>query len=425
MGTRAFLSEHGKLSPADKSALENLGVGFEEGGHSYDVIAQAEAVVKSPGIPPWAPIIKSLKAAGIPVISELEYAWLHSNAKVIAVTGSNGKTTTASLVHHVLEVGGAKSVLAGNIGVSFSQALTEGDPEYAVLEVSSFQLDDCVNFKPDIAIITNITPDHLDRYGYDVNQYADSKMRITQNQDEKDFLLVCTDDAISATALHRNGTKAAIIGFGFEPKLAQDLGVDLGAKATEQTIELTIKNGTMTIEDLALQGKHNVYNSMAAAIAGNLVNIRKESIKTSLTSFDSLEHRMEPVLNISGVEYINDSKATNVNATYYALECMDKDTVWIVGGVDKGNDYDELLPLVKDKVKAVVALGKDNAKIVKAFSAVVEVVETASMTDAVKQASKLANKGDVVLLSPCCASFDLFDSYEERGEQFKDAVKSL
>jgi UDP-N-acetylmuramoylalanine--D-glutamate ligase len=430
LGVQVFLSEYGTLSTEDKVKLDRWGVRYEEGGHSTAEILKAEAVIKSPGIPHKAAIIQKVKESGLPLMGEVDWASRHTEATIVAVTGSNGKTTTATLCHHVIS-GDKDTVLAGNIGLSLGRALAErmdaglGDPEVVVLEVSSFQLDDALIFEPHISILTNITPDHLDRYNYDLATYARSKYQLLDFTREDGQFIYCDDDAISKEFLQEWHTKKEIKPEVLAVGIDHPAGPHRAAKYENNKITITVNNEAMTIEELALQGKHNTYNGMAAGLSAQLLKIRKDTIRTKLKSFDALEHRLESVLNISGVEYINDSKATNVNATYYALECQEKPLVWIVGGVDKGNDYNELMPLVKEKVKAIVALGVDNTKIIEAFQGVCEIVETDSMKTAVRKAARLAAKGDAVLLSPCCASFDLFDSYEDRGNQFKEQVRNL
>jgi len=430
LGVKAFLSEFGRLSEEDKSSLEKWGVAYEEGGHSLERIMEAEAIIKSPGIKHTTPVILAIKESGLPLMGEVDWAARHTNAVIIAVTGSNGKTTTATLCHHIIKEE-RDVVLAGNIGLSLARVLAHriesgaSDPEVAVLEVSSYQLDDAYLFQPHISILTNITPDHLDRYDYDLSKYARSKFQLLDFTPETGHFIYCDDDAISNEFMQKWHEKKII-----KPRL-HAFGCDEPASPhrvtalTNNEITITLNNEVMTIEELALQGKHNMYNSMAAGLGSKLLQIRKDTIRKQLTSFDTLEHRLESVLNISGVEYINDSKATNINATYYALECQQKPVVWILGGVDKGNDYNELLQLVQYKVKAIVALGIDNSKIIEAFSGVVEIVETNSMSQAVRKAARLATKGDAVLLSPCCASFDLFENYEDRGNQFKLSVRNL
>ena len=430
LGAKVFLSEYGTLSAEDKSKLDLWGVTYEDGGHSEQEILSAEAVIKSPGIPHTAPIIQKVKAKKVPLMGEVDWAALHTKATIVAVTGSNGKTTTATMCHHIISAE-RDTVLAGNIGLSLGRALAErmeqglGDPQVIVLEVSSFQLDDARSFKPSISILTNITPDHLDRYNYDLQTYAKSKFQLLDFTPEDGHFIYCDDDTISREFLQEldpeKDIRATLLSVGIDSNAPEHRV----ATYNENKITITLNNEAMTIEELAVQGKHNTYNSMAAGLSATLLNVRNQTIREKLKTFDSLEHRLESVLNISGVEYINDSKATNVNATYYALECQDKPVIWIVGGVDKGNDYEELAALVENKVKAIVALGKENQKIIEAFSHLVEVVETDSMKAAVRKAARLASKGDAVLLSPCCASFDLFENYEDRGTQFKDQVRNL
>lgn len=430
LGIRAFLSEYGELSTADKAKLDQWGIQYEEGGHTLERILEAEAVIKSPGIKHSTPVVQAVKASKIPLMGEVDWASWHTKATIVAITGSNGKTTTATLAHHIIKEE-RDAILAGNIGTSLARALAQRleagqkDPEVAVLEISSFQLDDAHEFEPHISILTNITPDHLDRYNYDIKEYARSKFQLLDFTPDTGHFIYCDDNELSVEFIEKwkkeKNIRATLHSFGLNDKG----GEHRAATKKNKGFELTINNEAMTIEELALQGKHNMQNSMAAGLGGKLLNIRKDTIRRQLMSFDALEHRLESVLNISGVEYINDSKATNVNATYYALECQSKPVVWIVGGVDKGNDYEELAGLVDSKVKAIVALGLDNSKIIESFQGKCEVVDTDSMKDAVKAASKLASKGDVVLLSPCCASFDLFKSYEDRGDQFKNAVRML
>ena len=368
------------------------------------------------------PLILKLKAKGISVISEIEFAAKYTDATIVGITGSNGKTTTTMLVHHILKDAGLNVGIAGNIGISFAKQIAQGSRENYVVELSSFQLDDIENFNCHIAILTNITPDHLDRYDYDFEKYIASKFRITKNQKASDYLIYDADDEAINTWLKDNNTKAKLLPFSLKKELAY------GAFLKDNTIIININKDTfkMPISTLAVKGKHNVKNTMAATMAAQLLQIRKEAIKESLSNFEGVEHRLENVAKVKGVEYINDSKATNINATFYALECMNRQTVWIVGGVDKGNDYSDLLPLVREKVKAIVCLGLDNQKIKDMFGNVVDiVVETAGAEEAVKVAHKLSENGDAVLLSPACASFDLFENYEDRGRQFKDAVRNL
>jgi UDP-N-acetylmuramoylalanine--D-glutamate ligase len=378
--------------------------------------------MKSPGIPDKSPIVKALKKKGIPIISEIEFAYQFLDVDTIGITGSNGKTTTTMLTHHVLKQGSLNVGLAGNIGKSFAWQIAENKHEGYVLELSSFQLDGIEKFRPHIAVITNISPDHLDRYEYKYDLYIEAKFRITMNQTESDFLIYDADDEAISKWLESNTVKAQKIPFSLTRE------VENGVYLKNDTIISNINKDefTMPINDLSLEGKHNVKNAMAATAVAQLMRIRKETIRESLSNFQGVEHRLEQVLKIQNVQYVNDSKATNINSTFYALDSMKTPTVWIVGGVDKGNDYSELMSLVREKVKAIVCLGVDNRKILDAFDNVVDVmVETTSMQEAVKVAQKLAEKGDTVLLSPACASFDLFESYEDRGKQFKNAVQNL
>lgn len=421
-GYEVFLSDKGKIKPKYKEVLRNFEIDWEEEKHSEDRIFEADVVMKSPGIPDKAPLVVKLREKQIPVISEIEFASWFTKIPIIGITGSNGKTTVTNLVQHVLKEGGVNSEMGGNVGNSFAKMVAEGSPEWYVLELSSFQLDGIEKFRPEIAILTNITPDHLDRYEYKLENYIASKFRITENQTEEDFFIYNADDENIAGWLKKNRIRAQKLPFSLEKKLEN------GAYIENENIVVKINNTkfTMPTKDLALQGKHNTKNAMAAATVAQLLRIRKQTIRESMANFQGVEHRLEKVLKINNVLYINDSKATNVNATYYALESMETETVWIVGGVDKGNVYDELLPLVNEKVKAIICLGLDNDKIVNAFGNIVEtMVETASMNDAVQIAYRLADKGDTVLLSPACASFDLFENYEDRGRQFKEAVRNL
>lgn len=416
-----IVSDNGMISAEGKEVLSRIGALWEEGGHTAAVL-EADEVVKSPGIPDSVAIVKDLVKAGIPVISEIEFASRHTDAKIIGVTGSNGKTTTAMLTQHILVKAGIDSVLAGNVGDSFAGALAERDADVFVLELSSFQLDGIVDFRPDIAILTNITPDHLDRYDYDLDRYADSKFRICMNQTPEDYFIYCLDDPLTIEGFNRNNTRAQLLPMSLNERLEE------GAWLENETLHINThgKLNTMSIYKLALQGRHNQYNSMAAGMAGRILDVRSEMLRESLSDFKNIEHRLEFVGKINGVEYINDSKATNVNATWFALESMKKQVVWIVGGVDKGNDYTQLEGFVTDKVKAIVCLGKDNAKIKKAFAGMVdEIHEAGSAQEAVRISSLVGKRGETVLLSPCCASFDLFESYEQRGRLFKRAVRSL
>ncbi len=421
-GFEVLLSDKGRIAKKYKAVLSQYHINFEEGKHSENIIFKASLVVKSPGIPDTIPLLLKLKEKGIGVISEIEFAAKYTAATLVGITGSNGKTTTALLTQFILKNAEINSGIAGNIGDSFAKQVATQSFENYVLELSSFQLDGIVDFKCHIAILTNITPDHLDRYEDDFNKYIDAKFRITKNQTASDYLIYDADDDTINTWLQKNSTKATLIPFSLEKKLAY------GAFLKDNNIIININKQTiqMPISTLSVKGKHNTKNAMAATMAAQLLKVRKESIKESLENFEGVEHRLEHVAKIRGVEYINDSKATNVNAAFYALECMDKNTVWILGGVDKGNDYADLLPLVREKVKAIVCLGIENDKIKQTFGNVVEVfVETAGAEEAVKVAQKLAESGEAVLLSPACASFDLFDNYEDRGRQFKQAVRSL
>lgn len=421
-GYDVFVSDFGKIKESYKEVLTINGISWEDEKHTEALVLNADVVMKSPGIPEKTAIVQKLIELGVSVISEIEFAVQFTDAKTIGITGSNGKTTTTMLVFHLLKQGGLNVGLAGNIGKSFAWQVAENKHDLYVLELSSFQLDGIVNYKPDIAIITNLSPDHLDRYNYDYNLYIASKFRITKNQTEEDFLIIDNEDVEIKKWLKNNKTKAQIIPFSLNEKL------ELGASINKESINSTVNNDTfiMQINELALEGKHNLKNAMAATAVSQLMKIRKQTIRESLSNFQGVEHRLEKVLKIQNVQYINDSKATNVNATYFALDSMTVPTVWIVGGVDKGNDYDELMPLVREKVKAIICLGIDNAKLIQAFSNVVDVmVETTSMTEAIKIAKHVTESGEAVLLSPACASFDLFENYEDRGRQFKNAVHNL
>lgn len=425
-GYDVFVSDKGAIKDKYKKPLQENNIAFEEGQHTEDLILNATEVIKSPGIPEKAELVKKLRAKNIPVISEIEFAGRYTNAKKICITGSNGKTTTTMLTYHILKKAGYNVGLGGNVGKSFAMQVATENFDYYVLELSSFQLDDMYKFKADVAVLLNITPDHLDRYDYKFENYTKSKFRITQNQTETDAFVYCDDDVVMKEFIKHHEIKAQKLPFSIKHQIEGD-----GAYLNENQITLNYKNQNqnpliMTIEQLALQGKHNVYNSMAASLAARIVDVRKETIRESLQDFQNVEHRLEFVASINGIEFINDSKATNVNSAWYALESMQKPTVWICGGQDKGNDYNELLDIVKHKVKAIVCLGVDNAKIIDAFKGVVDtIVETKTAADAVAASYKLAKKGDAVLLSPACASFDLFQNYEDRGMQFKGAVRSL
>ncbi len=421
-GWTVFVSDFGQIDSETQNVLTKNEIEWEMGAHTDARLLEADLVVKSPGIPEKAAPIQLLRKQGISVISEIEFASRYTDQTVVAITGSNGKTTTTSLTHFLLKEGGLNVAMGGNIGNSFAGLLLDQPASHFVLEVSSFQLDDIEQFKPHIAVITNITPDHLDRYGYSFEAYRDAKFKISQNQTEADYLIYDGDDPNIAAGMKDHTIRAKKLPFSLERPLEE------GAYIDDKNIIITIANNqiNMPIASLGLQGQHNLKNAMAAATVATLLDIRKETIRQSLTHFQGVEHRLESVLKINNVQYINDSKATNVNATYYALESMETPTVWIVGGVDKGNDYSELLPLINEKVKAVICLGIDNSKLIDSFGNVVDLlVETTSMQDAVNVAYHIAERGDTVLLSPACASFDLFKNYEDRGRQFKEAVRSL
>ena len=421
-GYEVFVSDFGIIKENYKEVLTINNIQWEDQQHTEALILDADVVMKSPGIPEKAPIVKKLLALAIPVISEIEFAFPFTNAKTIGITGSNGKTTTTLLTYHLLKQAGINVGLAGNIGKSFAWQVAENNHDVYVLELSSFQLDGIVDYRPDIAVITNLSPDHLDRYAYDYNLYIASKFRITKNQTENDFLIVDHDDVEINKWFQKNKTKANTLSFSIQQELEE------GGYLENKNLNSKINNDlfTMPVNELALEGKHNLKNAMAATAVAQLMKIRKQTIRESLSNFQGAEHRLEKVLKIQNVQYINDSKATNVNATFFALDSMNTPTIWIVGGVDKGNDYDELMSLVREKVKGIICLGVDNQKLFNTFNSVVDVmIETTSMTEAVKIAQKMAEKGDTVLLSPCCASFDLFENYEDRGRQFKNAVHNL
>ena len=421
-GFEVFVSDFGKIKEKYKEVLINNGIEWEEEGHSEEKILSADLVMKSPGIPDKAPIIKKLHEKGVKVISEIEFAAKYTKATIVGITGSNGKTTTASLTYELLKNGGLNVALGGNIGKSFAEQVSEEKYENFVLELSSFQLDGIETFAPHIAVLTNLSPDHLDRYDYKYENYIASKFRIIMNQTSQDYFIYDADDVEIIKWLSQNPIKSRPLPFSVKKELNQ------GAFKRDKEIIITIDNNqfTMPIATIGIQGEHNVKNAMAASMVATLLKIRKQTIRESLEGFQGVEHRLEKVLKINNVMYINDSKATNVNATYYALDSMENPTVWIVGGVDKGNDYTELLPLVNEKVKAIICLGVDNEKIINAFGNVVDtIIETDSMKMAVQVAYKLAERNNTVLLSPACASFDLFENYEDRGRQFKEAVRNL
>lgn len=421
-GYEVFVSDFGKIKGNYKEVLIINGIAWEEEKHTEDLILNADVVMKSPGIPDKSPIVKKLHDTGIPVVSEIEFAAPFTDATIIGITGSNGKTTTTMLTYHVLKSAGLNVGLGGNIGKSFAWQIADNKYDFYVLELSSFQLDGVVNFKPHIAIITNISPDHLDRYDYKYENYIDAKFRITMNQTEEDYLIYDADDEAIAEWLKTHTTKVKLIPFSLTKTFSEGVYI----KNNKMEIAINQEEFTMETEYIALEGKHNMKNAMAATSVAKLMQIRKSTIRESLSNFQGVEHRLEKVLKIQNIQYINDSKATNVNATYFALDSMNTPTVWIVGGVDKGNDYNELMSLVREKVKAIICLGVDNKKIIDVFGNVVDMmIEVDNMSDAVKMAQRLSEKGDTVLLSPACASFDLFESYEDRGKQFKQAVKNL
>ena len=428
-GKDVFLSDRGELKKKYRDVLSHNEIAFEEGKHSEELIFNASEVVKSPGIPDHAPIVKTLGEKGIPVMSEIEFGARYSKARFIAITGSNGKTTTTLLTHHILKTAGVNVGLAGNVGKSLAAQVAGGDPyDWYVLEVSSFQLDGMFDFKADIAILLNITEDHLDRYDYDVNKYARSKMRIAQNQDQNCWFIYCLDDPTTLKIKEEFELKAQQLPFTLNETNLKNQDLETFSASTNNT-HITINPNQnpliMTIQELALQGKHNLYNSMASGIAARIMEVRKDVIRECLTDFQNIEHRLEHVNTVYGMNFINDSKATNVNSTWYALESMSTPTVWIAGGVDKGNNYDLIKDMVKKKVKTIVCIGKDNSKLIEAFGDMATIIEVDNMRDAVYNAYKSGEKGDAILLSPSCASFDLFEDYEDRGRQFKEAVRNL
>lgn len=425
-GYAVFLSDKGKLSDNSKNRLIARGIDFEEGSHNEQRILSAHTVIKSPGIPTQSPLIQAIKAKGIPVISEIEFAGRYTSAKMICITGSNGKTTTTLLTYATLKKAGLNVGLAGNVGQSFALQVAENNYDYYVLELSSFQLDDMYDFKANIAVLTNITPDHLDRYDYDFQKYINSKFRIVQNQTAEDVFIFSADDPVTMAELKKRNIPSQLYPFTLTEQLPFG---EQGAytHGDSFTIHINQKNSfNMKMTELGLQGRHNLANSMASGMAARILELRKEVVRDSLQNFESIEHRLEMVSKVNGVTFINDSKATNVNSTWYALESMKTSTVWIAGGQDKGNDYNELLDMVKGKVKAIVCLTKDSSKIRKTFSSVVEtIIDVETAEQAVRVSYELSNEGDTVLLSPACASFDLFENYEDRGRQFKAAVKKL
>ncbi len=421
-GYDVFLSDMGKISDEYAQVLQEWNIPYEQGKHSEELILNADEIIKSPGIPSTAPMVKKISERGIGIISEIEFAGRYDSARKICITGSNGKTTTTSLIYHLLKEAGLNVGLGGNIGKSYAYQVATEKYDIYVLELSSFQLDNVYDFKADIAIITNITPDHLDRYDHKMENYVKSKFRITRNMSSDDCFIFCSDDEITIRHLDQIITKAQKLPF------TQKTEVEQGAflQGDKMIVRYKEQECDMYLQELALGGKHNVYNSMAAAIAAKVMDIDNAAIRNGLATFQAVEHRLEKVLSIKDVLYINDSKATNVDAAWYALECQTRPVVWIVGGTDKGNDYTSLIPLAKEKVKAMICMGLDNHKFHESFEGIVpEIHDVTSAADAVKLAHSLAVSGDCVLLSPCCASFDLFKNYEDRGRQFKEAVRNL
>lgn len=421
-GYDVFVSDSGKIKSHYKEILFTYEIDWEENQHTEKLILNANEVIKSPGISEKSEIVQVLRKKEVPIISEIEFASRFTSAKLICVTGSNGKTTTTSLLHHMLKKAGLNCGMAGNVGKSFAMSVAQNNYDYYVLELSSFQLEGIYHFKPNIAILLNITPDHLDRYGYDLQNYVDAKFRITQNLSEDEYFVYCSDDEITIRELEKIVLKAKQLGFTLTSNRQQ------GAYIENSMMKIEVDDDvfTMSVNDLSLKGKHNTYNSMAAGITGRVLQLRKEIIRESLMDFKGVEHRLERFIKVHGIEFINDSKATNVNSTWYALESMTGPVIWIAGGIDKGNDYTELEDLVRQKIKALICLGTDNARLHEAFDNIIEtIVDTTSMKDAVKAAYHLGTNGDVVLLSPACASFDLFENYEDRGRQFKECVREL
>ena len=425
-GFDVFLSDKGKIADKYIEMLKKWDIPFEQGGHTENLILSADEVVKSPGIPSSAPIVKTLEERGTHIISEIEFAGRYDTAKKICITGSNGKTTTTSLIFYLLQQAGLNVGLGGNIGASYAYQVATEKHDYFVLEISSFQLDNCYDFRPDIAIITNITPDHLDRYEYKMENYVRSKFRIIRNLRSDDCFIFDSDDAITVGHLSKIVTQAKMLPFTQKENVELEQGAFL--RDGKMVVRYEKDECDLYLEELALGGKHNIYNSMAAALAAKASGIDNKIIRNSLETFQPIEHRLEPVLSVKGVLYINASKATNVDSAWYALECQKKPVVWIAGGTDKGNDYSVLDDLVRDKVKALICLGVDNAKLHKSFGPILgeaRIKDAGSAEEAVKLASEFAADGDVVLLSPCCASFDLFKNYEDRGKKFKEAVRNL
>ncbi|TMI66311.1 MAG: UDP-N-acetylmuramoyl-L-alanine--D-glutamate ligase [Bacteroidetes bacterium] len=422
-GYDVFLSDGSSLKDIYRNELQQAGIDFEEGKHSEEKILSADEVVKSPGIPEKNDLVKKIRTKEISIISEIELAYrFKGESKIVAITGSNGKTTTTALTHHIFKTAGVDCALVGNIGYSFAKQIAEDPKPVYIAEISSFQLDDIKEFRPDVAILTNITEDHLDRYDYKFENYIRSKFRITMNQQANDHFIYCDDDEVTMKYLNKFNIQSTKLPISMKRELPNGAFIKDG----DMYVRTTGEYMTMSVFDFALKGKHNQYNTMAACVAGATMELRKEKIRDAVVTFENLEHRMEYVSTVRGVEFINDSKATNVNSTWYALESMTKPTVLILGGVDKGNDYSLMIDMVKEKVKTIICMGKDNAKIHEAFTDSVDmIVDTASAHEAVQAAFHFAEKGDVVLLSPACASFDLFKNYEDRGDQFKRAVREL
>ena len=422
-GFDVFLSDNGPIKTKYKEMLYNYDIPWEENKHTERLILETDEVIKSPGIPERSQIIQTIRKKEIRIISEIEFASRFTRAKKVCVTGSNGKTTTTSLIHHMMKKAGLNAGLAGNIGRSFALQVAEENYDYYVLELSSFQLEGMYEFKADIAILLNITPDHLDWYDFNMQHYVDAKFRITQNLAEDEFFVFCSDDEITVKELEKIVVKARELPFALKKKDKEVAFID---DEDNIRIEYGNKDFSMSVQDLALKGKHNQYNSMAAGITGSVLKIRNELIRESLMDFQGVEHRLEQVISVHGIQFINDSKATNVNSTWYALESLTSKAIWIAGGIDKGNNYEEIIDLVGEKIKALICLGKDNEKLHKAFDQHIEtVIDVSSMQEAVQKAYYLAEKGEMVLLSPACASFDLFENYEERGWKFKEEVRKL
>lgn len=421
-GYDVFVSDGGKIKDIYKKQLEDWKIEYEEAKYTDEKILNADVVMKSPGIPEKAEMVKKIRKQGIKIVSEIEFGSWFTNAQIVGITGANGKTTTTALTYHIMKSGGMNVGLGGNIGKSFAYQVATENFDYYVLEISSFQLDDIEKFRPDIAVLTNITPDHLDRYNYELQNYVTSKFNITKNQTEKDYFIYCADDEITMSNMEKYPTDAQKIPFAYDKEFAE------GGFVKNDNIIININQNqfTMSIQELGLSGRHNVYNSLAAGIVANVYGLRKEQIRESLSDMKSLEHRMESVAKVRNIEFINDSKATNVNSTWYALESMNKPVIWIAGGIDKGNDYSVMEQLVKKKVRGMICLGVDNTKLHSAFGKMVDImVNVSNMGDAVRMAYQLGNSGDCVLLSPACASFDLFENYEDRGKKFKEEVIKL